>query len=730
MDRPLGAARAWSALASKRQLREGLLDISLIAIAYYAAYRLRFDAAEFGGHRAVFVQALPIVVICQFVSLLATGAYRDIWYDLRLSDITRYSKGILLGTASSIIVLLYLYRFQSHSRVVFLIYAVLLAVLMIASRVMLRALVEFLSRNAGLRRRAVIYGAGDGGILLARELLSNPRRGYRPIGFIDDDPQKAGRAVIGLPILGGLSVLPMVLARYGAQALILSTRKIEPAHLRQLPEICITTRTALIAMRFNLDAVEIDGGAVLRFPGPFDRSARKGPADLERSAAPERADYAEQGQEAASAVGMRSDGVTFPNRLPARGVAAGIAVLSEGVEDIVPYAPHIRVAHVVTRLNVGGVTRDILNLYRYMPADRVESCVIAGSLAGGETEMTEAIRTAGAAPMSLPQLRREIAPIDDLIALFKLWRFFRQWKPDVVHTHMAKAGALGRLAAVMAGAPVRVHSYHGHVFHGYFGRAGSFAARAIERVLGRITSGVVTLTPAQHEEIVGQLRIVPAPRASLIPYGCDISERAADELTVAWRRNLGIAEDAFVALSVGRLVPIKNHELLLQALAQCGACSRITAVIVGDGELRPQLEQQALALGVGNRVVFAGWRNDVAIAYQAADVLALTSRNEGSPLAVMEAMGSGCPVVATRVGGVPDLVDEASAILVDDNDAAGLATALCALAQDPHRVRRMGTAALARARAKFSVDREAASMLSYYRQLLQTSRLSAAAPTT
>jgi glycosyltransferase involved in cell wall biosynthesis len=335
--------------------------------------------------------------------------------------------------------------------------------------------------------------------------------------------------------------------------------------------------------------------------------------------------------------------------------------------------------------------------------------------------MTDAIRSAGAAPLPLPRLRREIAPLDDLIAFCRLWRFFRQWRPDVVHTHMAKAGALGRLAAALAAVPVRVHSYHGHVFHGYFGRVGSFATRVTERVLGRMTSGIVTLTPAQQDEIVGQLRIVPAARASMIPYGCEISERSAsDELKASWRRRLGIADDAFVALSVGRLVAIKNHDLLLRALASCTHCPHITAVIVGDGELRQELERQAAELGVAQRVVFAGWRDDVDVAYQAADVLTLTSRNEGSPLAVMESMASGCPVIATRVGGVPDLLDESSGILVDDNDATALAAAMCVLARDPHRVARMGAAALARARAEFSVDREAGSMLAYYQQLLRS----------
>lgn len=697
MNRSLSPVQVPAPTAYGRRALEALLDVGLIALSYYTAYRLRFDARQFEGNYPLFIQSLPIILVCRVVSFFVVGVYRGVWRYFRPSDVTTYFKGIALGGVSSIVMLLFLYRFESYSRIVFLIDAVLLMLLLVGSRMSFRVVGNYVSRHSAVGSRVLIYGAGDGGVLLARELLHNRLREYRPIGFIDDDPNKERSRIAGLKVVGGVSGLAASLERHRVEAVILSTKKIYPPYLRELHRICTMTGTPLIAMRFSLEPVEIDPeGSVRRFPSLIDSTGRQ-----------YRAVPAAQSS-AASQVATLS-------------VPSGVAMAPDALLHGTPASrPRpIRVAHVATRLNLGGVTRHILNLYRYMPADRIEMRIIAGSVTRGEAEWIDAIREAGVMPWSIPELRRPIAPIDDLVAFYKLWRFFLRWKPDVVHTHMAKAGALGRIAALLAGVPVRVHSFHGHVFRGYFGRVGSGAARAAETLLGRFTTGVVTVTPGQHDEIVAELRIVAERRTRLIRYGCETGGTVSVDVRDGWRRELGIASDAFVAVTVGRLTPIKNHALLLEALAKCAL--PVVAVIVGDGELRGELERRAKALGIAKRTVFAGWIDDVTVAYQAADVLTLTSHNEGAPIAVMEAMGWGCPVVATRAGGVPDLIDDTTGILVDLGDSNALAAALDALARDPERAKRMGAAARVRALTDFSVEREAGSILEYYEALLASS---------
>jgi glycosyltransferase involved in cell wall biosynthesis len=662
---------------------ELLVDLVLMVFAYYGAYQLRFDSSQFQGNYPLLVQSLPIVLGCGIASFFFVGVYRTPWRPFHPADGTTYFRGVVLGAVSSILVLLYVYRFASYSRVVFIIGGALFFFLAVGSRIAIRALARALTRQRVVAIPVMIYGAGELGTLLAKELVRNPRRGYVPVGFIDDDPNKEGRRFGGLRVLGGISGLPEALDRVGAESVILSTRKIRPVHLSLLHQLCADSGTSVLAMRFTLDPVEIDGaGSIRRFPAPIESPGR------------------------------HRDALVRLAPVSTTAAAGQLAYHRSGPRPL-------RVAQVATRLNLGGVTRHILNLYRHMPAGRVEMRVIAGTVNTGETEWIEAIRDAGVMPWMIPELRRPVSLTDDLVALYKLWRFFRRWKPDIVHTHMAKAGALGRIAALLAGVPVRVHSFHGNVFRGYFGTVGSWATRTVERMLGHVTTGIITVTPGQQHEIVGDLRIVSEHRTRLIPYGCDTGGTVSPDVRESWRRELGIEPGTFVVVSVGRLTFIKNHALLLDALARCQMPMML--VIVGDGELRAELETQARALGITHRVIFAGRIEDVTVAYQIADVVTLTSRNEGAPIAIMEAMGWGLPVVATRVGGVPDLVDKSSGILVDEGDSDALAAALDGLAQDRERARRMGAAARARAVAEFSVDREVQSILDLYEGLVASS---------
>jgi glycosyltransferase involved in cell wall biosynthesis len=653
-----------------------VLDLLFVVLAYHAAYWIRFDPDELRKNYHLLTQSLPVLLVFQSVSLLVVGAYRWRWSrPLRFADLYICARGIVLGTASSILFLLYVYRFQSYSRVVFIAYSILLFLLVIGSRAAYGRIADSVARRQRATARALIYGAGDNGALLARELRRTARFGYRPVGFIDDDAGKDGNRIAGLKVVGGVADLIHALDRYNADTVILSTKAIRSAHLRTLARICDATGTPVVTMRFGLEPIDISGGVIQHFPAPVERGPLPGPA---------------------------------------------VAMFPATARDGQRPAERLRVAHVVTRLNFGGVTRHILNLHRNFPSDRVEMRIITGTVATGEEEWVEAIREAGVVPWTIPELRRPVAPIHDLVATYRLWRLFRRWKPHVVHTHMSKAGAVGRVAALLAGVPVTVRSFHGHPFHTHFGSIGSWGARVFERTLCRLTTGIITVTAGQHDEIVRQLAIVSEDRTRTISYGCQPDGPASPQERASSRQQLGIDRAAFVVVSVGRLTAIKNPALVLQALARCP--EPVIAVLAGDGELRGGLEDLAKTLGVAGRTIFPGRVEDANAIYRAADVVALTSRAEGAPIAIMEAMGCALPVIATSVGGVPDLLDPSCGILINDGDADALAAVLTALARDPARVERMGRAAHARALVQFSVEREAASVLGYYEALLAAER--------
>jgi glycosyltransferase involved in cell wall biosynthesis len=343
-------------------------------------------------------------------------------------------------------------------------------------------------------------------------------------------------------------------------------------------------------------------------------------------------------------------------------------------------------AFVVTRLNVGGVARRLRILAARMEAPSV---VLCGAPDEREGSLVEDLRAAGAVVLEVPGLRRRISPAGDALAFCWLLRFFRRHRPLVVSTHTAKAGALGRLAALLAGVPVRVHTFHGHVLEGYFGPVASAVLRWVERRLASLTTWLIAVSP----EVEADLRRfgIGAGRVTVIRAGFDLDELAGGSRQ-ALRRELGIPADAPVAGIVGRLVPIKNHDLFLAAAARVRAAHPDARfVIVGDGELWGALNGRAAELGLDGAVLFTGWRQDLADVYAALDVAVCCSLNEGVPAALIEACAAGRPVVATLVGGNADVVAEGrSGYLTPSGDADALARAMLRVLGDPERGREMG----------------------------------------
>jgi glycosyltransferase involved in cell wall biosynthesis len=278
---------------------------------------------------------------------------------------------------------------------------------------------------------------------------------------------------------------------------------------------------------------------------------------------------------------------------------------------------------------------------------------------------------------SMPGLGREVRPWRDLQALVGLYRMMRSFRPQIVHTHTAKAGMLGRIAARAAGVPVVVHTFHGHVLRGYFGRLTTAFYRAVERRLGASSDALVAVSEAVKSDLVA-LGVAPDAKIRVIPLGLDLESLAGPLPRGSLRREADVSDRAPLVGIVGRLAPIKDVGTFLRAaLGGRAAMPEARFAVVGDGEERARLEEESARQGLGGAVFFHGWRRDMAEVYGDLDVVVNCSRNEGTPVALIEALAAGRPVVATRVGGTPDLLGEGRrGALVPPGDADALAAAV------------------------------------------------------
>jgi len=389
-----------------------------------------------------------------------------------------------------------------------------------------------------------------------------------------------------------------------------------------------------------------------------------------------------------------------------------------------------RVARVITRLNIGGPSIQAIDLSRELVPRGFDTCLIHGRLAEGEGDMTALLPLAETETVYVEQLGRPISPYEDLQAFWRIYKILRRWRPDIVHTHMAKAGSLGRLAALAynwrRGRQRRahlVHTYHGHVFEGYFAAPSTKIFLAIERWLAKRTDALVAISAQVKTDLIQTYRVAREDQVRLIPLGFNLDRLLAigpDDRRRA-RASLDIPDHVVVVATVGRLTAIKQHTLFLEAAAglAAGTGDRFLFLIVGDGELRRSLAAHAEALGVGAHTRFLGWRGDLETIYGATDVFVLTSRNEGTPVALIEAMASGVASVSTDVGGVRDVITgpEVGA-LAPFGDVKMLVDAVRRFAETPALRKSVGAAARNAVRSRFAVTRLVSDITALYRELL------------
>ena len=336
--------------------------------------------------------------------------------------------------------------------------------------------------------------------------------------------------------------------------------------------------------------------------------------------------------------------------------------------------------------------------------DNYDTILVTGSCESNEVDMSRWVEEHDIRHIHIPEMMREIRLHKDFIALCKMFWLFIREKPDIVHTRTAKSGTIGRIAAKLAGVPIIIHTFDGHVFSGYFGKIKTSIILTIERILARITNRIIAISNCQKEELIDYLKISNPDKISVVHIGFDFSQfkPANGEL----RKELNLKEDDLLVGFVGRLAPIKRVDRLINAYAQVAKeIPQGKFVIVGDGELRTEMENLVREKKLSSKTYFLGVRQDLEAVYSGVDVIAMSSDNEGTPAVLIEALTYGKPVVSTDVGGISDVVtDGFSGLLAHPNGSGDLAQALITVLNNQNLRKTMGSNGRAEMLKKFSLE--------------------------
>ena len=319
----------------------------------------------------------------------------------------------------------------------------------------------------------------------------------------------------------------------------------------------------------------------------------------------------------------------------------------------------------------------------------------------------------------IPELKREINFWNDWTAFWKLLRMFKKAKFDIVHTHTAKAGALGRLAGCLAGVPVIIHTPHGHNFYGYFNPFFSRLVIWIERILTGFTDRVVALTELEKNDYL-KFKVANKEKLVLVYMGLELGS-FLPENTVKIKENLNIQNDEKVIGYVGRLEPIKGPQFFVEAARLCSENNFLQRfILVGEGSLRKELEEKVSSWGLKEKILFLGWRDDIADIMSILDILVLPSLNEAVGIVLLEAQSLGIPVVASEVGGIPEMIrDKQTGILVLPGAAASIALTINNLLSDPERLRSMSAAGKNWVKDRFKAEEMVSKISALYQELLK-----------
>jgi len=369
----------------------------------------------------------------------------------------------------------------------------------------------------------------------------------------------------------------------------------------------------------------------------------------------------------------------------------------------------LRVLQLITRLNIGGPAVYVVTLCSHLPTDRYLPLLVSGQLAPGEGDMSYLVSGIKFQKISIPFFERNISVLNEIKTFLMIVKIVRRFRPHIIHTHTAKAGAMGRLAAICmrfcrpCGKNIRmVHTFHGHIFSAYFHPVVTQIFILIEKLLALSTDKIIVLSKNQKKDICQKYKIAKSQKVEVVPLGLDLNflKKIRNEEGASFCKKYldGLSQKPYMIGIVGRLAPVKNHIMLIQAITHLNEQNKIMDflfLIVGDGELRGYLEKKVELLGLKEKVVFTGWQRNIKSVYAVLDAMVLTSVNEGTPVTIIEAMAAKIPVIATNVGGIPDMFGKITrsdsggiqfaerGIMVPTNQPQALARALILLKGSP-----------------------------------------------
>lgn len=396
--------------------------------------------------------------------------------------------------------------------------------------------------------------------------------------------------------------------------------------------------------------------------------------------------------------------------------------MSNDIEEVAK----IKVLRIINRFNIGGPTYNATFLSAFL-GDDYETMLVGGLPDKGESDSLYIVKNYGVEPVLIEEMVRNPSLSSDRQAYKRLKQIIREYQPDIVHTHASKAGALGRKAAHACGVPVIVHTFHGHVFHSYFGKLKTKLFKTIERNLAKKSTGIIAISNIQKKELSQEHRICPAEKIKVIPLGFDLKPFHEKSLTerANTRKEYELEDDTVAIAIVGRLAPIKNHGFFLDVIEEAFALTgqKLKVFIVGDGPEKGAISERVAEINSKstNEIVMTSWIKDIGTFNAGMDVICLTSDNEGTPVSLIEAQAGGIPIISTDVGGVKDVVMEGeTGYVVPVGNKKMYVERLLELCSDEKKRTKMSQNGWSFVQEKFHYGTLVKNMDQYYRELLKS----------
>ena len=392
-----------------------------------------------------------------------------------------------------------------------------------------------------------------------------------------------------------------------------------------------------------------------------------------------------------------------------------------------------RILRIINRLNLGGPTHNVAFLTKYLPAE-YETLLLSGQIDSTEASSEFLVKELDLTPQYIDNMQRELNPFKDRHAYAQIKKIIQEFKPDIVHTHAAKAGAVGRLAAAHCNVPIIIHTFHGHVFHSYFSPLKTRIFIEIERYLAKKSTAIVAISDIQKKELSEVFKIAPADKFHVVNLGFDLEKFNTDKQNKRneFRKKWQLDYDEIAIGIIGRLVPIKNHSMFLNAMKQVldKTTKKVKILLIGDGESRNEIEEHVKALNISYStennldekasIIFCSWIKDVDVAYEGLDIVALSSLNEGTPVSLIEAQAAGKPIITTNVGGIKDVVlENETAFIVESNDTDGFANKTLELVENDELRKAFSKRGYTHVINKFSYQTLCNNMDKLYKSLLK-----------